>query len=279
MQNIGQKAIERLVLPVPPLEVQQRIVDVLDSIAELERKIEASIVKIQKVRQGVMLAHLGPVLGIRSTVINAGWEESRVGDLFEMQLGKMLDKEAVRGRDLRPYLTNRNVQWGRIGVDDIGRMEFALVERSKFRLLPGDLIVTEGGEVGRAAIWDGQISECYFQKSLHRLRPKGEVSSEFMLCYMEFAAKSGLLVDYVVQTSIAHLPQERFARMPVVYPRSAASRDRIVDAIQRCDSQALVEQSELCKLRKVKQGLVDDLLSGRSAVLAAAERRPALDVG
>jgi len=274
MQNIGQKSIERLVLPVPPLEVQRRICAAIDSVTTIERGIEESIAKTEQIREGVMLSLLGPALGGREVLnaasLNVEWVKSRVGDLFDMQLGKMLDKGAVKGRNLRPYLTNRNVQWGRIEVDDLRRMEFSSAERIKFRVKPGDLIVTEGGEVGRAAIWGGEISECYFQKSLHRLRPKADISPEFMLCYMEFAARNGLLVDYVVQTSIAHLPQDRFADLPVIYPRDAADRRRIVDAIGRCDIQIMTERSELAKIRRLKQGFVDNLLSGRVAPAAVA---------
>src|SRR5688572_26724966 len=110
-----------------------------------------------------------------------GWTLSKVGDLFDMQLGKMLSKEASAGPEQRRYLTNKNVQWSRIDFEALNYMSFSSVEREKFRLVPGDLLVTEGGEIGRTAMWEGDRKECYFQKSLHRLRSRGQIDPRYML--------------------------------------------------------------------------------------------------
>lgn len=258
-------AEHRVAHPVE-LDEQRRIVEAIDATVEQERTIEASIAKLRKIRKGVMLSLLGLPRGAQGAqggvILPSGWVVSKLGDLFEMQLGKMLSKDAVKGRDLRPYLTNRNVQWGRIELDDLGQMQFSPAEQKRFGLLPGDLVVTEGGEVGRAAIWDGRVSDCYFQKSLHRLRSKGVIEPRFMLYYMEFAAWSGLLVEHTVQTSIAHLPQERFCQLAVAHPRDISEQLRIVAAIESCDDRIEGEQMALAKLRTLRLGLVDDLLAG-----------------
>jgi len=96
----------------------------------------------------------------------------RLADAFETQLGKMLSQKAHIGNDPKPYLRNKNVQWGRIEIKDILKMDFNAREREKFRVRSGDLLVCEGGEPGRAAVWQGEMAECYYQKALHRLAPK-----------------------------------------------------------------------------------------------------------
>jgi type I restriction enzyme, S subunit len=104
-------------------------------------------------------------------VIPAGWEVSTVGQEFDIQLGKMLDGEKNVGTH-KPYLGNKAVQWNRIDVSELSTMAMSSTDLQRFRLARGDLLVCEGGEVGRAAIWDEPFPECYYQKALHRLRPR-----------------------------------------------------------------------------------------------------------
>ncbi|MFF7339312.1 restriction endonuclease subunit S [Streptomyces sp. NPDC008163] len=185
-----------------------------------------------------------------------GWMLSRVGDAFDMQLGKMLSKEASAGVEQRCYLTNKNVQWNRLDFDSINFMSFDSAEREKFRLVRGDLLVTEGGEVGRTAMWEEERGECYFQKSLHRLRSHGEIDPRFMLHYMQYAARRRMFTDSVGQTSIAHLPQDKFAEHLILHPADLAAQRRIVAAI---DSLGEVErriETSIAKLRDVRRGAV-----------------------
>ncbi|MER6097025.1 restriction endonuclease subunit S [Streptomyces sp. NPDC001728] len=184
----------------------------------------------------------------------SGWARTRVGDLFDMQLGKMLSKEAAAGPSQREYLTNKNVQWNRLGFDELNRMSFSESEREKFRLVRGDLLVTEGGEVGRTAIWEEQRAECFFQKSLHRLRTRGVVEPRYMLHYMEHAARHGLFVDGVSQTSIAHLPQDKFAEHLVPHPVEVSEQQRIVDIIDAVSVQERAIEASIAKLKSVMAG-------------------------
>ncbi len=77
----------------------------------------------------------------------------------------MLSQRARRGDDPKPYLRNKNVQWGRIDTPDLLMMDFSPRERERLLLHKGDLLVCEGGFPGRAAIWTGDLDECYYQKA------------------------------------------------------------------------------------------------------------------
>src|SRR5215208_5132633 len=112
-------------------------------------------------------------------VIPDDWELSTVGREYEIELGKMLDSEKNVGV-LKPYLGNRAIQWNRIDISDLPRVRMSKSDIERFRLRKGDLLVCEGGEVGRAAIWDAPIDECYYQKALHRLRPLRGFNCQFM---------------------------------------------------------------------------------------------------
>ncbi|CRI67976.1 hypothetical protein THIOKS190081 [Thiocapsa sp. KS1] len=76
-----------------------------------------------------------------------------LGTLADVQLGKMLSPKSKTGTSPFPYLRNQDVQWGRINVTGLPTMDFSDKERAKFELRPGDLLVCEGGEPGRCAVW------------------------------------------------------------------------------------------------------------------------------
>ena len=106
--------------------------------------------------------------------IPAGWEVAPVYARYEVALGKMLDAKRVTGQCSGPYLRNVDVQWDRVNTEGLPEMDFAPWERDRYSVRPGDLLVCEGGEVDRTAIWRGEIGECFYQKALHRVRPRAE---------------------------------------------------------------------------------------------------------
>jgi len=116
-------------------------------------------------------------------VIPEEWEVSTVGREFEIKLGKMLDAEKNVGVP-KPYLGNKAVQWDRIDISDLPTVPMSRTDIERFRLRKGDLLVCEGGEVGRAAIWDAPIEECYYQKALHQLRPLRGYDSRLMVAML-----------------------------------------------------------------------------------------------
>src|SRR5580658_5990150 len=97
-------------------------------------------------------------------------------------------------------------------------MHFNVTEQAKYELRQGDLLVCEGGEVGRTAIWRNGMS-CFYQKAIHRLRVKGpRVDPEYVLHFMRFAANTKRLADLTSQSSIAHLTREKLALLEVPLP-------------------------------------------------------------
>lgn len=190
------------------------------------------------------------------------WSATTVGDEFHVQLGKMLDSEKNVGTP-KSFLGNRAVQWGRIDVSDIGEIRMSPADLQRYRLQGGDLLVCEGGEVGRAAIWRDQLEECYYQKALHRLRAKGSYSHEFMAAVLQQYARSGKLQDYVTRTSIAHLPKAKFVSLPIPKPATENEQRRIAKALGDADD--LIDSLEqlLTKKRQIKQGAMQELLTGQ----------------
>ncbi len=93
--------------------------------------------------------------------VPASWIVAPLYSRYTVQLGKMLNQDAVKGIAPAPYLRNTNVQWDYVDIADVVEMDFDADDRQKFALVPGDLLVCEGGAVGRTAMWRGELKECY----------------------------------------------------------------------------------------------------------------------
>ena len=206
------------------------------------------------------------------------WEVVRIADAFDIQLGKMLNKLAKTGKLSAPYVGNRAVQWDYVDCSAVEEMDFTSAERQKFILLPNDLLVCEGGDVGRTAMWRGEIENCYYQKAIHRLRPKSfRALPSYMLRFMKFARDAGYFREFTSQSSIAHLTQEKLGSIDMQLPPSD-EQYRIADRLDAHDDVLQTEQSKLAKLHQQKHGLMHDLLTGRVRVPVAAATEGASDV-
>ncbi len=95
------------------------------------------------------------------------WKKMRLGDISDMCLGKMLNKETNKG-EFQPYLANINVRWGSFDLTNLDMMRFEKSEHDRYGLKFGDIVMCEGGEPGRCAIWKEEIPDMKFQKALHR---------------------------------------------------------------------------------------------------------------
>ena len=195
-------------------------------------------------------------------VIPQDWRVSAIGTEFRVQLGKMLDAAKNSGVP-KPYIGNRSVQWGRIDVGDIDTVPMTLADLQRFRLRRGDLLVCEGGEIGRAAIWDNPIPECYYQKALHRLRPIRSYDIYLMMSLLQLWASTGYLANYVTQTSIAHLPKDKLEIVPLPVPPPAEQR-AIAEALSDVDGLLAALEALIAKKRAVKQAAMQQLLTGKS---------------
>ncbi|NKR46525.1 restriction endonuclease subunit S [Rhodococcus hoagii] len=190
------------------------------------------------------------------------WDTSTVGEQFHVQLGKMLDAARNVGVP-KPYLGNRAVQWGRIDISAGAIVPMTSSDLKRYRLRDGDLLVCEGGDVGRGAIWRNELPECYFQKALHRLRPKNGYDVRLMLALLAHWSSTGAFADFVTQTSIAHLPREKFVQMPLPLPSQAEQR-RIGDLLHDVDDLIATIERLIGKKQAIKQGMLQQLLTGRT---------------
>jgi type I restriction enzyme S subunit len=191
------------------------------------------------------------------------WECSVFGAAFHIQLGKMLNKKARNDADQAPYLANVNVRWGGFDLSKVRTMGFSDREKEKFALREGDLLVCEGGEIGRCAIWRAEITPCFYQKALHRLRAKNEdVCPFFAMSFLHKVVRSPRMRGYIGETSIAHFTKERFLSFPIPLP-PLPEQEAIAGVLQCWDRGIENLELKIVKKRNVKKGLMQALLSGK----------------
>lgn len=217
-------------------------------------------------------------------VLPRGWVWTTIGETSDTQLGKMLSRKSKTGFDEQPYLRNQNVQWNRISLDDLATMEFTPAERVKFDLRGGDIVVCEGGEVGRAAVWRERLSTYYFQKAIHRIRTETGVLPEYLMFSLWTMAQRRLLGDYTSGSTIAHLPQEDLRKL--AYPLAPVLEQvRIVAELERrlshIDAAHRDLRSAQRRLVALRRAILDGVARGSILDLDSSEwkDRPTGSVG
>lgn len=195
------------------------------------------------------------------TVIPA-WRQSTVAGEFDVQLGKRLDAAVNRG-ELKKCINNRGVRWGRVLVDEAIKAPLTSSDIRDLRLTVGDVLMCEGGEIGRSAVWNGEIPEAYFLNTLHRLRSKGRYQPKLLVAFFKRWADTGELSSLVGKATLAHLTKENLLRVPLPMP-SPAEQVHIVDALDAADDLITTLERLIAKKQAVKQGMMQQLLTGRT---------------
>ena len=153
----------------------------------------------------------------------------RAGIPSDLSLGKMLDKRAQTGEHPTPYLKNINVRWFSFDLAGMGLMDVKPEELDRVTALPGDLVVCEGGEPGRCAVWGGD--PVAIQKALHRVRPAAGIDARYLSYALAWWTRREAFGSFITGTTIKHLPKEKLEKLPMpVAP--AAEQCRIVDELE-----------------------------------------------
>ena len=158
------------------------------------------------------------------------WEWVTLQAIATSSLGKTLDKAKNKG-DLKPYLCSINVYWDGIDLTTVKETRLEENELPKYLLRPGDLLICEGGDVGRSAVWES-TQEMYYQNALHRVRFYGEINPHYFQLLLECYKGNQILDAYSKGMTIKHLVQT--ALNTIVFPLPPLSEQtRIVDAVNR----------------------------------------------
>ncbi len=206
--------------------------------------------------------------------MSSEWPMVRLGDHVDACLGKMLDAKKNKGTP-QPYLGNSNVRWGQFDLTDLAEMRFEPHEDVRYSLLPGDLVVCEGGEPGRCAIWNGPAG-MKIQKALHRIRPKSSLNNYYLFYWFLHATRAELLEPYFTGTTIKHLTGKAIAALEVPLPPIGTQR-AMVDVLWRLDDRITLLRETNATLEAIAQALFKSWFVDFDPVRANAEGRARQD--
>jgi type I restriction enzyme S subunit len=160
-------------------------------------------------------------------------------------------------------------------------MDFDGASRERFRLAVGDLLVNEGGSYpGRSAIWGGELDECYYQKALHRLRPcnQDNDTTRFFFYVMAWATSQGIFTAGGNESTIEHLPAEKFRKYRFAFPPLAEQlviADSLDGELTRFTTLTVEAVRAIALLQERRSGLISAAVTGQIDVRGLGESEAA----
>ena len=262
VDNINFDLFITIPIPLPPIQEQGRIVQSVQSwmkrIAAIEESNDIILDTINATKnrilelaiQGKLVPQIAsdePAIELLRRInpdfraadnlhyegdLPNGWCFSTIGDLFQHNTGKALNGRDHIGEELR-YITTSNLYWDRFDLTEVRTMAFTEAEKEKCRATKGDLLVCEGGDIGRSAIWPYDY-DVMIQNHIHRLRPKGNISVRFYYYIFLLYKQMGLIGGKGI--AILGLSSRELDKMVVPVP-PVPEQHRIVTVIENLFAQ------------------------------------------
>ncbi|EDP6886160.1 hypothetical protein GN628_01980 [Campylobacter upsaliensis] len=278
--NISLFIVANHKIPLPPLQEQKEIAEFLDSKCEkiqnyIEKK-QKLITLLQEKKQAlinkVVTKGLNPNIEFKNSeieylgLIPHHWEVKKLKYVGKVVLGKMLCNEHQKGYSHCYYLKSKNLQWLNVEVSQIEKMWFSEYEKSLYRIKKDDLLVSEGGEVGKTCIWNNELAECYIQNSVHKITLNKFNNAKFFLYLFFTYGKLGVFDSVVSRVSIAHLVLEKLVNVDMVVPPLQEQKQIANFLDEKCEKiNSAIEKTkrQIALIKEYKNTLINEAVCGR----------------
>ncbi|EPB0946225.1 restriction endonuclease subunit S [Campylobacter upsaliensis] len=282
MNNLRYDDFRNIKIPLPPLQEQKEIAEFLDSKCEkiqnyIEKK-QKLITLLQEKKQAlinkVVTKGLNPNIEFKNSgiaylgLIPHHWEVKKLKYVGKVVLGKMLCNEHQKGYSHCYYLKSKNLQWLNVEVSQIEKMWFSEYEKSLYRIKKDDLLVSEGGEVGKTCIWNNELAECYIQNSVHKITLNKFNNAKFFLYLFFTYGKLGVFDSVVSRVSIAHLVLEKLVNVDMVVPPLQEQKQIANFLDEKCEKiNSAIEKTkrQIELIKEYKNTLINEAVCGRVA--------------
>ena len=261
-EDIGEMRV-----PLPPIDEQRRIADVLEALDALRADAMVETAAAATVAKRLRARLLG----------DEEFDRVRLADAVDITMGRQRSPKHQTGDHIVPYIRAANIKDGFLALDDVLRMNFTPAEQRKFQLMPGDVLVTEGcgslSQIGANAVWRAQISETVcFQNTVLRLRAvEGRTIAGFVAHWARHAFDSGAFAATSFGTSIFHIGAERAAEM--LFPLVTAERQKVITRLlDAAENSAQATEMRVESLGAVRAALLSALLSGEHVIPGSYDR-------
>lgn len=288
--NISQDTIKKLKIVIPPINEQTAIATYLDThCAKIDNLIsiqQKRIALLQELKQSVITHAVTKGLNPNVEMKQSGvewigdvpkhWEVCKLKHYSQVVLGKMLmtspPKDSEGLYTLEKYLKSKNVGWLQLFLDEdnIDEMWFNQYEKSIYKLQENDIVMNEGGDIGKVSCWRGVDFDCYIQNSINKITADYNRVNAGFLCYWLYNLSSlGYFWSIVSQISIAHLTKEKLSNSPVVLPpitEQAAIASYLDRKCATIDTSISNAQHQIDLLQEYKQSLITEVVTGKRKV-------------
>ncbi len=195
------------------------------------------------------------------------WTRSQIKHYYKVELGKMLQPAPAKPDDIEvPYLKALHVQWNKVVSEDLPTMWANANDIKHLTVSKGDLLVCEGGEVGRAAIVEEDLPEnCIIQNALHLVRPDKKANVRFLFYLLSQASDKDWFDVICNRSTIAHFTVEKFKETWVWIPQ-IFEQEEIVNYLDR-------ETAHIDNLIEAKENMLTLLAEKRQALITQAVTR------
>lgn len=197
----------------------------------------------------------------------------QLDEIAEVKLGRQRSPKHHEGKQMRPYVRAANIGWFGWKLDDVKSMNFTDAEMDTYRLEPGDLLLGEASgsatEVGKPALWQGEVEECAFQNTLIRVRPR-EADSRYLLHYFGYCASTGAFARAARGVGIYHLGRKALAEWQIPLPAIDEQR-RIAMVLDSADALRARRRESLATLDTIIQAIFIDMFGAVKQTYALGE--------
>jgi type I restriction enzyme S subunit len=283
--NISQEVIKQERLFVPPFTEQTAIAAYLDqATANIDNVIatkQKQLEKLEHYKQSkiheCVTKGLNPDVTLKPSGIDwigdvpEHWKIERLKDISTVVLGKMLCNEDKGNYHLRPYLKSKNIGWNELLLDKVEEMWFSDNELENLRVKKKDILMTEGGEVGKTSIWNDELYECYIQNSVHKITFNRKNNPRYYLYLLNYIGSLGVFTHLVSTVSIGHLTKEKLVIVKVVVPTLQEQNDianYIDDFCYKITKEKTIIEQQIEKLKQYRKCLIHECVTGKRKVIA-----------
>lgn len=186
------------------------------------------------------------------------WDVRKLKYISNVVLGKMLCNESKGSYQLKPYLKSKNIQWLNVDVSSVDEMWFSEKEMIDYRLKKGDLVLSEGGEVGKTCIWNEELEECYIQNSAHKVTFHENGFSQYYLYQFFTIGQFGIFDSIVNRVSIGHLTKDKLINIEIIQPpieEQTAIAHYLDEKTAQLDT-AIVQKEQMIALLKERRQIL-----------------------
>ncbi len=283
-QDLRYSNFEQVPLFLPKEEEQEIIANILDTkCAEIDKVVEqtrATIEEYKKLKQAIITeAVTKGVRGPRSLKpsgvewigdIPEEWHRSRVGLHYHVVLGKMLcNTQQADDYTLEPYYCAADIHFGSVDAAK-KEMWFSPEEKDTYRVMPGDLLVVEGGAgAGGCAIVKASVTATYIQNSIMIVRGKSTCSVAYLGYWIESLVKRAYIDVVCNKATIPHFTKDKLSSVPIPLPSAEEQQEIAAYLDTKCaEIDRIIEKKEqlIEELGSYKKSLIYEYVTGKKEV-------------